>query len=99
MWATEVVGSDQTPPAGKLPARKSASCGSNSLITSAPLLPKIRIRGPGAPTTALADKYELTPLSWRKIKTASSSAAPRIDLTVAVTSSALPNQSIAVEIK
>ena len=57
------------------------------------------MRGPGAPTTALADKYDTTPLSWRTTKTESSSAAPRIDRTVAVTSSHLPNQSIAVEIK
>ena len=63
MYAADVVGSDQTAPAGYLPARNSASCGSKSLITNAPLLPKIRILGPGAPTTALAERYDMTPLS------------------------------------
>ena len=68
-------------------------------MTRAPLVPSIRIRGPGAPTTALADRYEVTPLVWFKTNTESSSAPPRNERTVAVTSSAVPNQSIAVEIR
>ena len=59
----------------------------------------MRIRGPGAPTTALAERYDITPLSCRRTTTESSSAPPRKERTLAVTSSAVPNQSIAVEIK
>ena len=59
----------------------------------------MRIRGPGAPTTALAERYDITPLSCCKTNTESSSAPPRSERTLAVTSFAEPNHSIAVEIK
>ena len=57
------------------------------------------MRGPGAPTTTLAERIESTPESCFKTNTASSSAPPRMVRTVDVTNSALPNQSIAVDIR